>query len=75
MAWDHALLMQTPHNIYLFKASFYSKYFINIVKTEFIKAREGEGFRLSQLENTAEATSPVKYKEEEQEDNHSIHCE
>jgi hypothetical protein len=69
--------MQTTHNIYLFMASFYRKYAtrIYIVETEPIKEREGEGVRLSQLQNIAESTSPLKYKEEEQEADHSIHCE
>ena len=64
-------LMQTIHNIFLFMASFYRKYTIYIVETEPIKPREGEGVRLSRLQNIAEATSPVKYKEEEQEADHS----
>jgi hypothetical protein len=36
----HALLLQTPHNIYLFMASYYAIY---IVESEPIKASEGEG--------------------------------
>ncbi len=43
MAWDHALLMQTSHNIYLFMASSYSKYAIYIVETEPITASRGRG--------------------------------
>jgi hypothetical protein len=56
-------LMQTIHNIFLFMASFYRKYTIYIVETEPIKTREGEGVRLSRLQNIAEATSSVPYKE------------
>jgi hypothetical protein len=40
-----------------------------------MKASVGEGVRLSRLHNIAEATSPVKYKKEEQEANRSIQCE
>jgi hypothetical protein len=61
------LVDTTPHNIYLFMASLYRKYAIYIVESEPIKASEGEGVCLSQLQNIAEAISPVKYKEEEQE--------
>jgi hypothetical protein len=49
--------MQTTHNIYLFMASFYRKYAIYIVETEPLKEREGEGVRLSKLQNIAESES------------------
>jgi len=52
-------------------ASSNSKYTIYIVETEPLNVTEGEGVRLSRLQNIAEATSPVKYKEEEQEADHS----
>jgi hypothetical protein len=52
-------------------ASFNSKNFIHIVEAEPIKAINREGVHLSWLQNIAEATSPVKYKEEEQEMDHS----
>ncbi len=71
MAWDHALKMQTPHNIYLFIASFNSKYTIYIMETEAIIASKGEGVLLSWLQNIAETTPPVRNKKEEQEANHS----
>ncbi len=60
MFWDHALKMQTSHNIYLFMASFKSKYAIYIVETEAIKASKGKGVLLSWLQNIAEATPPVR---------------
>jgi hypothetical protein len=41
------------------------------VKLETIKESAGEGDLLSWLQIIAEATSPVKYKEEEQEADHS----
>jgi hypothetical protein len=59
MAWDHALKVQTSHNIYLFMVSFNNKYAIYIVEVEAIKASEGEGVLLSQLQNIAEAKPPV----------------
>jgi hypothetical protein len=54
--------MQTSPNIYLFMASFNSKYAIFIVETEAIKASEGEGVLLSRLQNIAEAAPSVKNK-------------
>jgi hypothetical protein len=43
--------------------------------SEPIKVSVGEAVCLSLLQNISEATSPVKYKEEEQQADHSIHCE
>ena len=43
MACDCALLMQTPHNIYLFMASFYRKYAIYIVARSLKKRAWGRG--------------------------------
>ncbi len=60
MAWDHALKMQTSHN--LFMVSFNSKYTIYIVNTEAIIVREGEGVLLSRLQNIAETAPPVRNK-------------
>jgi hypothetical protein len=71
MAWDHALKMQTSHNFYLFKADFSIKYTIYIVKLEAIKVSAGRGLLLSQRQNIAEATPPVRNKKEEQEADHS----
>jgi hypothetical protein len=59
MAWDHALKMQTSHNIYLFMVSFNSKY---AMETEAIKVSEVEGVLLSRLQNIAEAAPPVRNK-------------
>jgi hypothetical protein len=42
--------------------------------SEPIKASVGEGISISRLQNIAEATSPVKYEEEEQRADHSINC-
>ncbi len=63
--------MQTSHNIYLFIASFSVKYAIYIVELEAIKPSMGRGVLLSQLQNIAEATLPVKNKKEEQEADYS----
>jgi hypothetical protein len=71
MAWDHTLKMQTSNNIYLFMASFYSKYALYIVELELIKASMGQGVCLSWLQNIAEATSPARSKKGEQEADHS----
>jgi hypothetical protein len=57
--------MQTSPNIYLFMASFNSKYAIYIVETEAIKASD------SRLQNTAEAAPSVKNKKPIT----LIHCE
>jgi hypothetical protein len=59
MAWDHALKMQTSHNIYLFMASFSVKCAIYIVEQEAIKASAGRGVLLSRRHNIAEATPTV----------------
>jgi hypothetical protein len=67
--------MQTPHNIYLFMASFNSKYAIYIVEREPLKESEEEGVRPSWLQYIAEATSPVRNKKEEQKPFTLIHCE
>jgi hypothetical protein len=67
--------MQTLHNIYLFMASFNSKYAIYIVEIEPLKESEGEGVRLSWLQNIAEASSPVRNKKEEQKPFTLIQCE
>ncbi len=48
MAWDHALKMQTSHNIYLFITSFRVRYAIYIVELKAIKASAGRGVLLSQ---------------------------
>ncbi len=71
MPWDHALKMQSSHNIYLFIADFSVKYVIYIVEQEAIKASAGRGVLLSQRHNIAEATPPVRNKKEEQEADHS----
>jgi hypothetical protein len=71
MARDLALKMRTPHNNYLFMASFNSKYTIYIVETEAIIASKGKGFLLRWLQNIAETTPPVRNKKEDQEANHS----
>ncbi len=47
MAWDHALKMQTSHNIYLFMASFSVKYAMYIVELEAIKVSAGREALLS----------------------------
>ena len=70
MAWDHALKMQTSHNIYLFMARFSVKYTIYRVELETIKKSAGKGVLLSQWQNIAEATPPVRNKKEEQEASH-----
>jgi hypothetical protein len=54
---------------------FNSKYVVFIVPTEPLKESEGEGVRLSWLQNIAEATSPVRNKKEEQKPFTLIHCE
>jgi hypothetical protein len=56
MAWDHAMKIQTSHNIYLFMASFNSKYVSYIVETEAINCR---------------GNTSCKEQEEEQEAGHS----
>ena len=66
MAWDHALKMQTSHNIYLFMARFSVKYTIYRVELETIKKSAGKGVLLSQWQNIAEATPPVRNKKENQ---------
>jgi hypothetical protein len=43
--------------------------------SEPIKGSIGEEVSLNGLQKIAEATSPLKYKKEEEEVNHSIHCE
>ncbi len=53
MAWDHALKMQSSHNIYLFIADFSVKYDIFIVEQEAIKACAGRGVLLSRRHNIA----------------------
>jgi hypothetical protein len=49
MAWDHALKMQTSHNIYLFMARFSVKYTIYRVELETIKKSAGKGVLLSRV--------------------------
>jgi hypothetical protein len=77
MAWDHALKMQTSHNIYLFMASFSVKYaiYIHVVVLEAIKASAGRGVLLSWRQNIAVATPPVKNKRKTQKPITPIHCE
>jgi hypothetical protein len=66
MAWDHALKMQTSHNIYLFMASFSIKCAIYIVEMEAMKASSGRAVLLSRRQNVAVATPPVKNKRKTQ---------
>jgi hypothetical protein len=54
MAWDHALIMQTSHNIYLFMTSCGIKQAIYIVELEAIKAARGSvsvGYRTMQRQH------------------------
>jgi hypothetical protein len=74
MAWDHALLMQTKQHLSL-HGEFLQRICHLYSGSEPIKASVREWVSLSRLQNIADATSPVKYEEEEQEADHSIHCE
>jgi hypothetical protein len=62
MSRDHALMMLTPNNIYLFMADFSVKYAIFIVKLEAVKASAGRGVLLSRRHIIVEATPPVRNK-------------
>jgi hypothetical protein len=75
MAWDHALKMQTAHNIYLFIKCFSNKCAIYIVELEAMKASAGRGVLLSLRQNVAVATPPVKNKRKTQKPITLIHCE
>ncbi len=72
MAWDHALKMQTPHNIYPFMASFSAKYAIYVYSGDGSYKSEwgGGGLSLLATEHRRGNTS-CKKQEEEQEADHS----
>jgi hypothetical protein len=63
--------MQTSNNIYLFMASFNIKYTMYILELETIKVRAGREVLLSRRHIIAEATSPVRDKNKEEEADHS----
>jgi ABC-type phosphate transport system substrate-binding protein len=63
--------MQTSNNIYLFMVSFNIKYPIYIVELEAIKGSAGRRVLLSRCQVIAEAASPMRDKNKEQEADHS----
>ncbi len=75
MARDHALKMQTSHNIYIFMASFIVKYAIYMVELEAIKASAGRGVLLCRQQNIAAAIPPVKNTRKTKKPITPVHCE
>jgi hypothetical protein len=70
----NALMMLTLHNIYLFPADCYMSYSVIFGSRAYIKEC-CSGLALSRLHHLVKARAPVKTKKEEQDANHSIHCE